>query len=220
MPAAKADWFTEGSKVVRQGRFRHSSGRLRHDGDNPLSRDSGQSCSSIVIIIQLKYAIFQQLSLTNLQQKYIIWKYYNFHMNCWCLLPLFDGLLSLALVCWWWARDCPRELFVRFLRAWDSWQKIKQSWRFSQKNSSQPENINIFGCFPSAQIFMIKNLPSSSLSTLCGYDKDFLKTKKQIIKYIQTWLQASHFEWKTNICIKIAESIFIFALDILICFMS
>ena len=72
MPAAKADWFTEGSKVVRQGRFRHSSGRLRHDGDNPLSRDSGQWCSSIVIIIQLKYAIFQQLSLTNLQQKYII----------------------------------------------------------------------------------------------------------------------------------------------------
>ena len=39
MPAAEADCFTEGSKAVRQGRFRNSSGELRHDGDNPLSRD-------------------------------------------------------------------------------------------------------------------------------------------------------------------------------------
>ena len=59
MPAAEADWFTEGSKVVRQGRFRNSSGELRHDGDNPLSRDKTHwpMFSSFLIRGQLEHAI-------------------------------------------------------------------------------------------------------------------------------------------------------------------
>ena len=71
-----------------------------------------------------------------------------------CLLPQFDCLLSLAPV--WWTRHCPRELFVRF---WERETPDKRSNNldvFLRKNSRQPENINIFGCFPSAQIFMIK----------------------------------------------------------------
>ena len=73
-----------------------------------------------------------------------------------CLLLHFDCLLSPAPVWWWWTRDCPRELFVRF---WGRETPDKRSNNldvFLRKNSRQPENINIFGCFTSAQIFMIK----------------------------------------------------------------
>ena len=72
------------------------------------------------------------------------------------LLLHFDCLLSLAPVWRLWTRDCPRELFVRF---WGRETPDKRSNNldvFLRKNSRQPENINIFGCFTSAQIFMIK----------------------------------------------------------------
>ena len=160
MPAAEADWFTEGSKVVRQGRFRHSSGGVRRDGDNPLSRDINQWWSCVVIINQSEQPKCHQLLLLTGKPKYIILKVSLFSHDLPVLHDIF-WLLTFRLPLVWWLTV--REfLFVWFLRAWDYWQKIKQSWRISQKNISATRKHKYFWVLSISTNIYDSNPPSSS----------------------------------------------------------